>query len=156
MELKAAVTKRGRLFRGQSKELVDKEARKQLKAAAEFLARGIRAAAPAATGTLRDSIKTQYLDNASRVFSEESYAIPVEAGRAAATIPIAPLVLWFEKRLGLSGDEAVEAAIRTARSRPAIAANPFFYRTFDRLAPVLASQFLVPIAATIVRELDQT
>lgn len=84
------------------------------------------------------------------------YATPVELGRKPKWVPIAPLELWFRRKLGLDPKEARSAAFALSRKK-ALSRTPgqdFFYSTIERMAPALVAQFFGACGPAIAAELS--
>ncbi len=153
--MQVKTNKRGPLFEKDVPAVVRKCARPALESAARYLAARIQSAAPVALGGLKQSIGVHKRSQSVSVRAAQWYGIPVDKGRRAAPVRIAPLVLWAQRKLGGDARTARRAAYAISRhkSMHATAAKNFFFRTFDREQGTVQQMLLGPIASSIVGEL---
>ncbi len=109
------------LFRGEGAAI----ARDELRSAMEWAVSDLRSAIVPATpvgvsGALRAATQTSLSGDLAtltgRVFNPLGYAAPVEHGRRPGSFPpVAPLVLWVQRKLGVAADDARSVAFLVAR-----------------------------------------
>lgn len=116
-----AVKMTGEIFDAERDGKIQDRLLKLLRSEAELIAERSRTAAPKFTGALRESIvpRTREVGTTTEVAVEAgvAYAVTINVGRKPAFTPIKPLILWFQKQVGLSEKEAVGAAIKFSRKR---------------------------------------
>jgi len=154
-EFFATVRKIGPIFSASREAVVKLQMAKGVSAAAERFASEVRPVTPRAGGRLQNFTQVTGIGIGKKVQSGDWYAIPLDRGAQASFAKIGPLAQWAGMKLGLSGLEARRAAFAISKSfsrEPRKALN-FFYGTFDRLAPMLQSQYLAPVGIYIVKEL---
>lgn len=169
MRLNVEKKKLGKLWTVEALEVARAKTVVALAGAAKELESAIRAAAPRATGELAASVTTYTSPSglyvkvvegtATRTAKGFSYGVPVQAGAKQSKVRASEsLVRWVEIKKGLRGSAARSAAFAIARwkeKQGKTAGNPWFYGPFDRLLPSLNSNYLGPIGAAIVTELDE-
>ncbi len=96
-------------------EIVDRAVARRMAGLMQDLASDVQSKTPTAFGTLRASIGTDVqvrpgLGVTGVVGTSLAHAVPVELGTRPHMPPVQPIKLWAEKKLGLSGKEALRAA----------------------------------------------
>lgn len=123
-----------------------------------LLEREIKERAPAgASNLLRNSIQARPLEIApdgiaGKVSTTLDYAIPVELGTRPHRPPVAPILDWVEAKLGLTGEEAEEAAykIASAIAKRGTKGRFMFERGYQENLPQLGGIF--GLAALRIRD----
>lgn len=118
---------------------VDRAVARRLAGVLLDLGSDVQELTPTAFGTLRASIGTDVdvrpgLGVTGVVGTSLAHAIPVEVGTRPHMPPVAPIRLWAEKKLGLSGKEATRAAWAIAnkiKQRGTLGVG-MFHRAFAR------------------------
>lgn len=157
MNIVATVSKVGPLFQQSTRDTIVKlNMARGVDGATNYLSTAVRAVTPVASGKLRASVKVIGSGLGKRVQAGEWYAIPLDSGAVASSVPISKLENWVRNRLGRGGIEGrrMAFAISKSHAREPRKAKEFFYRTFDRLQGFLHSQFLGPAGLAIVKELE--
>lgn len=168
MKLDAKLTKTGKLWTVDALKVAREKTVVALAAAARHLEPAIKQAAPKASGEMAESVTTltspsglyvRVIENAPYRTGGVTYGIPVETGAKQSKIRVSePLVRWVEIRKGLRGAEAKSAAFAIARWKERKGSTPktnWFYGPFERLIPTLNSNYLGPVGAAIIDELDE-
>lgn len=169
MKLDAKLTKTGKLWTVDALKVAREKTVAALAAAARHLEPAIKQAAPRASGAMAESVTTltspsglyvRVVENAPRRTGDKvSYGIPVETGANQSKVRASEsLVRWVEIRKGLRGAEAKSAAFAIARWKERKGSTPktnWFYGPFERLIPTLNSNYLGPVGAAIIDELDE-
>lgn len=155
MSFAAQARKIGPIFSAGREAVIKLQMSKAVSAAAERFAAEVRPVTPRATGRLQNLTRVTGIGLGKKVQSGDWYAIPLDRGAKASFTKIGPLAAWAGIKLGVSGVEARRAAFAISRkfSREPRKATNFFYGAFDRLAPMLQSQYLAPVGIYIVKEL---
>jgi len=96
-------------------DVVDRTVARRMAGLMQDLASDVQDKTPTAFGTLRASIGSDVevrpgLGVTGVVGTSLAYAVPVEVGTRPHMPPVAPIKLWAEKKLGLTGREATRAA----------------------------------------------
>jgi len=160
MEIRAEVRAQGALAEGQSIEGVRRSVWVHVVRAASALQGALVAATPVgAVGALRGAWQVVYDEPTltARVVNNMEYALPVELGRRAKMPPVAPIQLWVERKLGLSGDEAERAAwgIAKKKAKTATPGQHFVERTWDVAMPIIErEEFGDGLTLTIIKDLE--
>lgn len=146
-------------FWGQRKiEAAQRLVKKGLGGAAGRLVQAEKQAAPVATGELQDGIHAvvQAGGMVVKVVQDPWHGIVVEHGAVPSYTPIEPLEEWVEVKLAIPQPEArrVAYAISETHSIYGIDPQPYWWKTFDSLVPTLNSQYLGPVGAALVKELE--
>ncbi|TXH55414.1 MAG: HK97 gp10 family phage protein [Desulfurellales bacterium] len=155
MSLAVQARKIGPIFSAAREAVIKMQMSKAVGAAANRFAQEVRPVTPRATGRLQSGTRVVGIGIGQKVQSGDWYAIPLNSGAKAGYAKTSPLAAWAGVKLGLSGVEAERAAFAISRkfAREPRKATNFFYGCFDRMAPMLQSQYLAPVGIYIVKEL---
>jgi hypothetical protein len=153
MRVTVDVRKAGPFFvAGLAEKVAQTELASSLAAGARTLADEIRSVARRGrTGGLQAGVDVQGSGLDIAVREGRPYGSAIDGGRRPAPIQIRPLTLWWESK-GLSAPEARRAAFALSRRRlrSSADAHPFFFATFERVAPQIQTAILGPAGAAIV------
>ena len=158
MNLAARGRKVGKFWGDYRTQVAKKEIARGFKGASSRLVEALKTAAPVAGGELREGIHAEFFRGGMvvKVVQDPWYGIAVDAGAVASFSPVQPLVEWVELKIGASGQEAerIAYAIIEDHSKLGRDPQPYWYVTFDKMIPILNSQYLGPVGAAIVKELE--
>lgn len=160
MDLTVRVKTTGPLWQPQlASAQVRSQVAQLLTAAALEVQRTVRLRSPVgATGYLRRSWSIQPAAPTrlvSSVYTNVEYALPVELGRRAEWVPIAPLELWVRRKLGISEPAATSVAwaISTKKSRTPTPGQFFFQRSLQETLPRIQRQLFDSLGLAVVSTL---
>ncbi|MFA5505791.1 MAG: hypothetical protein WC314_19880 [Vulcanimicrobiota bacterium] len=160
MSLEATVNMIGAIWTVEKYQVIREANKEAFPAALRHLERELKSAAPVATGKLQDSINAVHFpDNqGGKVVNEMWQGIPIDAGSAAGFRPVEPIREWVEVKLGITGDEAKRVAHAIAYDHSLLDRDPakFWWATFDRMVPVLNSQYLDRVGSSIVKKMEKS
>ena len=160
MQIRAEIQSQGPLAEGLPVDGVRRSVWVHVVRAASALHGALVAATPVGVSSaMRGAWQVVYDEPAltARVVNNMEYALAVELGRRAKMPPVAPIQLWVERKLGLSGDEAESAAwgIAKKKARTATPGQRFVERTWDVAMPIIErEEFGDGLTLTIIKDLE--
>lgn len=138
-------------------EIVEEEMQRYLAEATMHLRTEVVDRTPAAMGTLRASIHTDFSVSGSQILgvvgTAQPYAVPVELGTRPHFPPVQALEDWVRQKLGLSGKEAHSVAFLIARkiSKKGTKGHFMFRDAFQANAGEVQRQFDAAAARIVAR-----
>lgn len=155
IEIGASFQKVGMMFSAGAAAVTELHCVRAVDAACERLVDEMRSSVRVASGDTRKGIQVVGRGIAKRVRTGAWQSIPIDQGYTAGTVPPRALEQWAEKK-GFSGKEARAVAFAIAKSRKGrkVKGQDFFYKTWDRMQPILWGQYLGPLGIQIARALD--
>lgn len=108
------------LMRGEGRQVVNREIVAATEASVAIVVGEIVPRTPVNLGILRGGVQSEVRGESAegvfgRVFNPVGYAMPVEGGARPHFPPVAALIPWVTRKLGLSGKEARSVAFLVAR-----------------------------------------
>lgn len=137
----------GPIFEGRAADIVREEQTDAVQAGLLVFQGEVVPRTPVAQGFLRGGVQVDMVgaapDVIGRVFDPVGYAPAVEGGARPHFPPVAPLVLWVQRKLGVPTKEARSVAFLVARaiSRRGTKARDFFKGGFNAGKPRVVALF---------------